>query len=167
MELVQPRDPCVDLPPYYAPRYAFGEPVTRENTAALFIDSFAKSRGSVGLQYIYFQYLKARQVFDLKLFIEEYFSAGGHDFFVNDEKALITKAYRKVKSHEENPGIFWTNWDLELQELRENMKDPNSEYWLMHNTTQGEIEVLEPKDFMHWLKDKAQKDRLDKRQDSD
>ena len=79
--------------------YRAPEPWTRANFTAAFIDSFAKSRGSVTAQQTILEYYALHQNFDYHSTMLNFQLAGGTGCLSRQERSMIVDVFRTVERH--------------------------------------------------------------------
>lgn len=97
--------------------YKFGDPINRKNFTGFILDSFAKSRGSLGTQAMYLKYLEPSQPVPMNLLLEGFIDAGGYEALSPDEQAKIKDAFERVKAHGTNIDVQKTMKEVDFDEL--------------------------------------------------
>jgi hypothetical protein len=85
--------------------YVFGDEVTRENFCSMFIQSFARSRGSRVAQFAFFSWHEKHGGLDVVSLFKNFSNAGAFGCLSDKERQMFLDSYSQVSTHKK-PGIF-------------------------------------------------------------
>lgn len=94
-------------PPEKLEKFTISTPtVTRENFIHFFAHTFAVSRGDLGIQLFYLEWLKAHRGIDFRNIFSNFIAAGGQKCLSDKEKEEYISLFRNVSGHQKQYNLL-------------------------------------------------------------